>query len=135
MTTQDLIARLEGAGRGSLALDEAILKALGFSISLDWTGGWWGRDGRRLHHADSNVSRSLGSTLALAELVLGDDWAIHIEKRPHWSGGPTWSAHVTDGCIVREDWLAPTPAFALCIAILKACSAQSAEPAKEAVAS
>jgi hypothetical protein len=130
-----VLAKLEAAEAGNDELSARVMQSLvvpnGSVRQSPFNGAWCVYDGLRLwerrggwHRPDGwPVTTSLDAALALAERVLADDWAIYVEKRPHWSGGPTWSAHVTDGCVVREDWLAPTPALALCIAILRATTA------------
>lgn len=132
MTTHDLIARLEGAEAGSLELDREIYLLLRPTADPE--------EFRRMFKDDSAgfnfwlsaqpVTTSLDAALALAERLGLDVSQILNDtlEGPHgdgiWFSG--WNAKAP---------IAPQIARFVCIAILRAHTAQSAEPAKEAVAS
>ena len=111
-----LVETLEAAEVGSRSLDQAVWLA---------TGGWEGVN------APPSFTTSLDAALALAERILPGDpdfqptgpsvgWKINLYRGmvPAPLGGwiATVRRHASDGF----DGSAPTPALALCIAILRA---------------
>jgi len=157
MTTQDLIARLEGAGEGSREIDALIWRALE-PEQVDSICGFRGLiyAGHRYDKAEKAeyirmmagisappFTTSLDAALALAERVLPEMfWSLGFLPDAE---DPAWEEHHHNFAALHpylhvsdpRDALGygATPALALCIAILRAHTARSAEPAKEAVAS
>lgn len=107
-----LIARLEAAEVGSRELDMAVHKAA---------------TGENMGFATPDASRSLDAALALAERVL-PGYAMNVCLDKDRDGTLLkWSSQVArhglSGPVGRGGWwfgIAPTPALALCIAILRA---------------
>lgn len=126
MTTQDLIARLEGAEAGGTELDGLIWRAL-FVTDISNAGGVIADAGKGL---SGPFTTSLDAALALAERVMPGcrrDLIVHAD-----TVAVIYHERAPEGF---AEAAAQTPALALCISILRAHSAQSTEPAKEAVAS
>lgn len=109
-----LIERLEKADGPDDALDRDILKALGARLAWDWTWGAWFGDER---FYATNLTASLDAALALCERAL-PDWDIDLGKV-----GGEWFATVLpqDGTDIDGEQ-APSPALALCLALLRALS-------------
>jgi len=124
----ELVARLEGASEGSMELDElvALETTHPYGVdAVDWDGF-------------PAYTTSLDAALALAERVL-PGWWVEIKQR-HLSGESPrqkWSAEVEwpEPIIIQSygetltshefyHAFAPTPALALCIAVLRAKGAE-----------
>lgn len=118
--TQELIARLESASEGSRELNIALGQALGLIDSdLVFTEA----DGSRVKRGNCDPWRdwtdSIDAALALAKRVLPGSGvglcSVGNGKWEAWIGGR--GAYLTSY---------PTPALALCIALLRASSAEGA---------
>lgn len=134
----ELIARLEAAEVGP-DLDASICVLLQYggpnsdgATNVRTDGDW---EGDLLFEQGSDeccnpipaVTTSLDAALALAERVL-PGWYFGVQANRRWEMPDDWTAciappKVRDGSEVEAD--APSPALALCIAILRALDSQS----------
>lgn len=119
---QDLLRRVESAAGPSIDLNADILRSFGWTMA---GGHVFDPDGLREFSVPLPVA-SLDAALALVERVLpGWEFAIEVERS---TDGPTiWRVEMGDPL---RGWQseAPTPALALCIALLRALIARSAKP-------
>lgn len=131
-----LIARLEAAEVGSRELDDSVVISAFDGEMMDW----WDEatqqhqikagDGSRVNVTP--ITTSLDAALALAERVL-PGWAMNVCLDKDRDGTLLgWSSQVArhglEGPVGRDRWfgVAPTPALALCIAILRAKQGEGA---------
>jgi len=129
--TAPLITSLEQAGEGSRELDIAVRDALlpdetalDFTMKIGFADQPWTHSERRIFVVE-NYTTSLDAALALASRVLGDDWlwSMHQNYQAHPST-PAYQVTLRNMDRATGDFdepvSGPTPALALCIAILKA---------------
>jgi hypothetical protein len=132
MTTLSLIERLEGAERGSTSLGRDVLVELGVVERID-RSLYYGVGNEDVWHYGAEAEKegvwrmlpdpttSLDAALAMAERVLpGWDWLLRTDEERGfmlncWKRGD--EPNLGDPCFPS---FAPTPALALCIAILRA---------------
>lgn len=122
---RDLIARLEAAEVGNNTLDDSVVIAAHNGQMMDWYDeeaeqyAIQAEDGSRVNVTP--VTTSLDAALALMGRVLPDwDWQITkgADEMALVSIAPTCKVCGPEAC-------APTPALALCIAILRAKESQA----------
>ncbi len=123
----ELVARLEGASEGSRKLDVAVRDfllpdetALDFTMKIGFADQPWTHGERRIFVVE-NYTTSLDAALALAERVLPGVVFWNLEHNAIINLVPIYRAEVSgerDGCAGEGE--APTPALALCAAILRA---------------
>lgn len=138
----ELIAKLESASEGSRELDALVAVAL--DIRPEWlleSNGRLGVFRDRLVWMDHWVKRpsagnppiecepftdSIDAALALAERVLDDAFRLGLIQQPDgsWEAATLWTDEAEDRRV--EYGAAPTPALAICAALLRASAAEGA---------
>lgn len=114
----ELVARLEVASEGSLELSDAVMEAA-HNIHDGPYAHW--PSAARAFGWDCLVTTSLDAAIALAERVL-PGWMRNFDEL----NGGHWVAGLFDrASLAHRVATAPTPALALCIAILKAATTPS----------